>query len=187
MKKIILIFVTIMLSNQAFASKARLSALGQDDDGSYLVKDNRNIFLNPAQVATLNNSFNFEMGTTGAGTPNAEGGMIYDMGGGRLGMQLGRRSYVVDQLADADAGMGSSLLDPNNTVDVVYGRGQNTPWGVGVHYGSAVSDAANSGYPREEASELQVYGGMIKGNVEFSGTVGVMAKAKEETAASVVN
>ncbi len=182
MKKIIFILGMLVLADNAMASKARLIALGQDTNGSLIVRDNRNIFLNPAQIVLLNNSFNFEMGATTPATatdPYAEGGMIYDVGNGRIGLQLGRHSYVYQQIETAE-GLGtiSNLINPNNTIDVVYGGNKNNPWGVGVHYGSASANAPSNGFPRSETNELQVYGGMVKNKIEFFGQVGVIAEAE---------
>ncbi|MDZ4662053.1 MAG: hypothetical protein SGJ18_10605 [Pseudomonadota bacterium] len=186
MKKIILIFLAVMMTESAIASKARLMALGQDSEGSFIVRDNRNIFLNPAQIVTLNNSFNFEMGDINTGVdPNAEGGMIYDLNNGRIGLQLGRRSYVFDQIVLAEAGPTiGDLLTPNNTIDVIYGSNKNSPWGIGVHYGSASSNALNSGFPRRESSELQVYGGILREKLEVYGQLGLNAEAEEKASAT---
>jgi hypothetical protein len=81
-------------SSVAFATKARLSALGQSRDGSQFIDDNRNIFLNPAVVNKYPNLVTAEWGNTAsdldsAATPKAEGGLFMSTGGFVLGVHMG--------------------------------------------------------------------------------------------------
>lgn len=188
MKNILIIAATIFLSGQAFASKARLTALGQKTGGSTLVKDSRSIFLNPAHIGQMANSFNFEMGNAdtnnfplAVGAPYSEGGMTYDMEGGKIGMQMGRRSDVNDFIS----GNAATVLSPKNSVDVIYGTKGAKAFGLGIHYASANDDEVSGGFPNQEASELQVFGGMVHNKLEVFGQIGINGEAENETAAGV--
>lgn len=196
MKKILLIALVGLFANNAMASKARLQALGQTTntingfsfvhDGSLLLKDNRNIFLNPAQAAGMNNSFNFEMGSTNTyafSTVNAEGGLIYDFEGGKLGFQLGRRTDITRTMSTTPAGGASTLLPPKDSVDVIFAQGRGQSWGLGFHYGDAKNDPAGAG--DQKASELVLMGGMVKDRMEFFAHLGVIATAEDTAAGSL--
>lgn len=94
-----------MFSLEAHASKARLLALGQSSQGSLFISDERNIFLNPAQMTQFFNHVNFEMGQTQVRTanqvssPKAEGGLVADGWGDlKLGLQLGRISQATESM-----------------------------------------------------------------------------------------
>ncbi len=186
MKKIFIVMLIGLMANNAMASRARLTALGLTTDltglgfsydGTTLFKDNRNIFLNPAQVTTLNNSFNFEMGSstdmTSATRPHAEGGTVYDFKDGKLGFQLGRRSDITRKIAD-DAG---GVLAPKDSVDIIYGVGRGGQgWGAGLHYADSKVDDATA--LDQKASELSLSGGLLRDKTEFYGTLGLIAKSE---------
>src|SRR4051812_37381079 len=94
MKKLILVLASLAATS-AHATKARLAALNQDTNGSYFIADTRNIFLNPAQLASMKDHLNFEWGKkdrTGVANdiPENEGGFVLSLGAGKLAAQLGR-------------------------------------------------------------------------------------------------
>ena len=66
MKKLLLLVIALLLiSSGAFASKARMQALGQDAEaGSYYVSDTRSVFTNPAYVNSYKNYIITEWGQT---------------------------------------------------------------------------------------------------------------------------
>ena len=187
MKTFLLIASLILLAAPANASKARLSALGQDTSGSSLIKDGRNIFLNPSYVGQTGNTFNFEMGNTntnayGSGTnPYSEGGMTYDMGPGKLGVQLGRRTSINDAIAD------STFLPPKNSLDVIYGTKGNKAMGFGLHYAAATDDALLGAYPQQNSSELEGSAGMTMDKLEVYAHLALVADSETKTSATVKN
>ena len=69
MKKLLSIALLMaLISPQAFATKARLIALGMDEldnEGSYYIEDSRNIFLNAANVNDYADTVIFEWGEDG--------------------------------------------------------------------------------------------------------------------------
>ena len=75
----------------ADASRSRLTALGQNANGSLYIKDARNMFLNPAEINNVGQQANMEWGATASNaTPKAEGGIVHSTGNMNLGLQLGR-------------------------------------------------------------------------------------------------
>ena len=63
-KHITLALGLVVLSGSAFASKARLEALGQNADGSQFLSDSRNVFLNAAHLNYHKDFVTFEWGDT---------------------------------------------------------------------------------------------------------------------------
>ncbi|OQW53422.1 MAG: hypothetical protein A4S09_07420 [Proteobacteria bacterium SG_bin7] len=196
MNKFLLILLIGLCANSAMASKARLAALGltsnltglnYTNDGTLILKDNRNIFLNPAQVTQLNNGFNFEMGNSDAFTtaPNAEGGIIYDLSNGKLGFQLGRRSEITNAMVVPTLAGASTLLPPKDSFDIVWGQSttKGQGWGAGLHYADLKNDPTGAG--DKKASELLLSGGLVQDKAEYFGQVGLMATAEDTVAGSL--
>lgn len=113
MKKLMMIgSVLSLLSSSAFATQARLLALGMnetDNEGVYHISDSRNIFLNPAYVNIYSDLAIFEWGNVGlnstviAGTasaatlnnsaaPKAQGGAFKKVGDYVYGVYFGNES-----------------------------------------------------------------------------------------------
>ena len=134
MKKSIMLAMTLaVVSNSAFATKARLLALGMnetDNEGSYYIDDNRNIFLNAGNIINHSNQAIFEWGDAGfnsgtqAGTtntgnttdqdyaPQAEGGFLKTSGNYTYGAYFGAESNTSSLLRV----VASSPLAVNGTV-----------------------------------------------------------------------
>src|SRR5690554_693409 len=87
-----------VLATPAFASKARLMALGEDANGSFFINDNRNIFLNAAEANNHADLVTFEWGNNnGADSDtdaNAEGGILYSHKNLVYGLHLGGQSTL---------------------------------------------------------------------------------------------
>lgn len=118
--KNILLFAVALTSLQAFASKARVSALMGADH----VVDTQTIFTNPSHVHALKQHLAFEMGAAGTGTePYAEGGILRQMeSGAKLFVYMGHKNY---QLVNdgSDLRVKQSYMTQNNPVEIIYGNG----------------------------------------------------------------
>ena len=84
-KQIVLATIATLATTSAYATKARMNALGQAQDrGSFYINDTRNVFRNAARVNQTNNYTVTEWGTAAnAGAenaPNAEGGFFKNAG-----------------------------------------------------------------------------------------------------------
>lgn len=138
----------MLLSTSAFATKARLMALGEDKDGSYFVSDYRNVFINPAELNSMKNMAVLEWG--GAGTSlggasldsdnatKAEGGVLYGLSNDyKLGVMLGDESDVASLtriLASNGGTLGESLQSADNVLDVFIAKKAAVNWGANLLY-----------------------------------------------------
>ena len=125
----------LVLSSSAYASQARLLALGMnetDNEGMYHISDERNIFLNPAYINIYNNMAIAEwgsvgsyarvtaasgLGTTGTSTatlndaanPKAQGGVFKKYGDYVYGLYLGNESNTSSLLRVAGTSAASTF------------------------------------------------------------------------------
>ncbi len=136
-----------VLATPAFASKARLQALGEDTYGSFYINDNRNIFLNAAHVNNHKGLVTFETGSTTADSaddssnaPRPEGGVFFGQGNMVYGVQLGSESNTSNSLravAQADT--------EQNNIDVFVGGDAGMKWGANLTYGHVTeTDTVNN-------------------------------------------
>jgi hypothetical protein len=158
-----------VLATPAFATKARLEALGENVNGSFIVQDNRNIFYNAAHVNTYRDLVTFEWGETqavdAAGTPRAEGGIFRTMGNLVWGVQLGNSSNTSNAFR-----LGSGVVaNEQNNIDLFVGGDAGVKWGASVAY-SASEDMDNAGEQKAIRTRLGVIAGDIEGwaNINIS-------------------
>ena len=133
----------LVLSSSAFASQARLLALGMneaDNDGSYYIQDSRNIFLNPAYVNNYSNQMMVDWGSAGqlitasavtttqsstvnnnTAAPKAQGGVFKKYGDFVYGAYLGNESNTSSLLRVA----GTSALSAMNGYTGALGSGNS--------------------------------------------------------------
>jgi len=138
-----------LLSTNAFATKARMMALGQDSErGSHYIQDGRNKFRNAAAVNALNNYTVMEWG--GAG--QAEGGFFKPAGGFVYGLYLGSdHRQAAYQTFDSTTGEWSNApqYTPGNQLDLFFGGGDELQWGARLNYmngNNAISSETRSAY-----------------------------------------
>lgn len=140
MKKVLLITGLAVLSTSAFASKARMEALGQGTE-SYYAADSRSVFVNPAALNDMKNYIVTEwgLGASATGTavadaqaaPRAEGGFFREQGTFAYGLYLGNNS-------EARTAVGSdTFLNQQNAVDFFLAGDMGMKWGAKLHYASA--------------------------------------------------
>jgi hypothetical protein len=161
MKKIMMVGSALMLlSTSAFATKARLQALGEDKDGSYFISDYRNIYINPSELNSMSNSVVVEWGSSGntllAGdasldpddTPKAQGGVIHGLSNGmKLGVILGDETDVASltrMLASNVYGGTTStkfLKTADNVIDLFVAGQSSFNWGANLLYTSSKDES----------------------------------------------
>ncbi len=147
MKNFILLAAVAVLANPAFASKARMTALGEAD---HLV-DAQSAFTNPAHLNELGEYATFEMGATTPGSavnvgttrweevenglqanPGAEGGFLRTMGDAKMGFYLGRRSSFTDTYRRT-----FGFLRQDNPFEIQYAKKGDLSWGASFNYSSS--------------------------------------------------
>lgn len=159
MKNLLLISTVFALfSTSAFASKARLLALGEDKDGSYFISDYRNIFVNPSELNSMSDAVVFEWGTSGAAyqsasldTDNngkAQGGAFYTLSNGmKLGVNLGDETDVAALTRMLASNVYNTTVSglqfmqtADNVIDVFVAGKAAINWGVNALYTASKND-----------------------------------------------
>ncbi|HEX4925724.1 MAG TPA: hypothetical protein VFV50_16645, partial [Bdellovibrionales bacterium] len=193
MTRIVFMVAIALFSSSAMASKARMQALAQDENGSAYIEDTRMIFLNPALLARQGDFANFEMGSsTVPSTPNAEGGMFRELGAVKMGIQLGRESNAATRIGIIETAMGFALSEPHNTFEAIVAGGGDMKWGASLLYGSTENNAeivppATAAYPNDKASTLELRGGLSKDNWHGYAHLDLMSRSESETAAGATD
>jgi hypothetical protein len=174
MKKTLVIAGLAVLSTNAFASKARMEALGQGS-ASYYIQDSRSIFINPAMVNETKNYIVTEWGV-GANTdssvaPRAEGGFFREMGTFSYGLYLGNNDS-----AQAHSGTGATYLAQTNAMDLFVGGDMGMKWGAKVHYAGGKDDGAAAANVRKHDA-LGIGLGVVHGDIEGYANIGLSDKS----------
>lgn len=174
MKHLLLALVLGLMASNAYATQARLIALGMDeldDEGSYYIKDSRNIFLNAAFINDFADRMIVEWGDAGrtpltSGTtieqddnPKAQGGFLKKQGDFVYGVYYGNESNTSSFLRIAGSGIASTadaaavagaggtptsgmLSTSDNQLDLFFGgEAGSLQWGANVVYTDSENEA----------------------------------------------
>lgn len=178
-----------VLATPAFATKARLQALGEDTYGSQYINDNRNIWLNVAQINNHKDLVTYEFGgnatTDSASSARGEGGVYKTMGNMVYGVHFGGASNTGNALRAGGGLITDVATDPvatgdeENNVDVFVGGDAGLKWGANLGYAktSQENDPASS-----EAMRTRV--GVIMGDLQVYGNINLINNAKGESQAT---
>ena len=171
-----------VLATPAFATKARLQALGEDIYGSYYINDNRNIWLNPAQITNHKDLVTFEWGdASGSGTaadvdtnasPRAEGGVNKAYGNMVYGLHLGSASNTANALRLAS---GVTATEENN-IDLFVGGDAGLKWGANLGYSSSSDDETATNESKQESMRTRL--GVIMGDTQAFANISIMNEAE---------
>lgn len=197
MKKILVVVVALASMN-AFATRARVNALG---NSPHLV-DTQTVYGNPADMMIMGDFVTMESGTTagGAQNANAEGMVTRSMGDAKMALSLGHQSAnasIWSLRANTTTGGATAVTGFTNTksqqnpVELSYGmKSADMSWGGTLAY-SNFNDKKNS----EKESTAGIRGGMRMGALDakfglglvntyenatdgkFTGTMGISAAA----------
>lgn len=123
--KNLLIVAVALASVNAFATRARVNALG---NSAHLI-DTQTVLTNPADILMMGDYVNFESGTTagGAQNSNAEGTITRSMGESKLGLTLGNQSRNASTWglrSVANSGI-ATIVSQQNPVTLTYGMKMN--------------------------------------------------------------
>jgi hypothetical protein len=119
-----LVLALAVVSSPAFATTARLQALGEGANGSYYIQDNRNMFLNPAQIVQYKKKLMIE-------TAGKEASFINTFGDFTYSATVGHEEP-------------SSIFSPSNAIEVgVSGEGSMN-WGLAVNHGGSSANKLNT-------------------------------------------
>lgn len=170
-----------VLSTSAFATKARMNALGQGDDrGSFFIQDSRNVFRNASDVNNMTNYVVTEWGTANAAAdsataPHAEGGFFRSAGQFNYGVYLGS-----DIDSQNDTKSGDAFLAEDNKIDLFFGGDMGVKWGVNLGYSSSEDEQAAT--HKKESDSLSLGLGVEKGPIAGYVNLGLKDESKGTTA-----
>lgn len=187
-----------VIATPAFATKARLEALGEDNFGSYYINDNRNIFLNPARINENKDFVTYEFGAAGssiaaadsAANPRAVGGFAKSHGNMVYGLHFGDSSPSTGQVRNLSNGPaalnGTSNLQERQGWDLHVGGDAGMKWGASVTYESFSEGTQGSAAGDRLSSEgLRLRGGVLMGDLDVFAHVSLANKANDYVGNSV--
>lgn len=200
MKRQLTLAVGLMvLAAPAFATKARLQALGEDIYGSQYINDNRNIWLNAAQINNHKDLVTYEFGNNNqavdtAATPRSEGGVYKAMGNLTYGVHFGSASNTSNQLRMA-AGMaqGNPTATPStlagtaneeNNVDVFVGGDAGVKWGANLGYAKGGQQSSVNQNVHSESLRTRL--GAIMGDTQVYANINLINNASGFTAVPTI-
>lgn len=162
-KHVIIATGAALLSTSAFATKARMEALGQDEvRGSQYLNDTRNKFRNAAHVNNMNNYVVTEWGTNA----NAEGGFFRDAGALAYGLYFGAEDVNTVAAGDRDD-EAQKFQGQTNRLDLFVGGDAGVQWGLRVDY-SNDEDKQTETKTESMGLGLGVIHGSLSGYVNLS-------------------
>jgi len=170
-----LVLALAVVSSPAYASRARLEALGEGKNGSYYINDSRNMFLNPASIAKHKKKLLLELGVSqgvdSAGASVGQGGFINTFGDFTYALYLNNTS---DTMAAAAAQFGALAVAPDASIELQLAGEGAVNWGVGV------TTAGNNDGART-ASYWGVRAGIEKDALAVFGVLGLSSSLKNGT------
>jgi hypothetical protein len=176
-KQLIVALGLAVIAAPAFASKARLQALGEDTNGSFYINDNRNIFLNAAHVNNHKDFVTFETGSETADSlddsavaPRPEGGVFFGNGNLVYGVQLGNESNTSNALRNF-AGVSTE----QNNVDLFVAGDAGVKWGANLTYGKVTESATVN-----SSDVMRTRLGVIAGDIEGFANISLKNEAEQK-------
>ena len=178
-KQIASILGIALLSTSAFASKARLQALGEDTYGSFFIDDARNVTLNPAMLNFHKDFVIMEWGDTSntldaAATPKAEGGMFKASGNMVYGLYFGDESNTGNELRSL--AMGANAVHESNLTSFYVAGDAGVQWGVKFSYHD-YSDETGASDVKSSATRAAF--GVVSGDIEAFLNMGLSNTAEK--------
>jgi len=164
-----------LLSTNAFASKARVEAFG--NNANLYIKDSRKIFRNTDTVNSNKNYMITEWGNAvkadATGTPRAEGGFFRESGSLAYGLYLGDEGSRNGTRVDNTTAAG--FLSQDNALDLFLGGDAGFQWGAKLHYASA-KDETGVATANRKNSAFGLGLGAVMGSAELYANIDLSDK-----------
>jgi hypothetical protein len=192
MKKLFVIAALTLASGGAFASRARMTALG---NAEHLV-DTQTIFKNPADIALWGDWATFEFGTgslsyspaaadtaTGGAAPAVypEGGVVRSAGDSRWGFYLGHHSPTIALSRTAFNGAGLTIQE-ENPIELFYAQKADLNWGASLFYSNSDKKVA----PATKQSTMGVRLGARTNLWDAYANIGIANSAKNDVSGAEI-
>lgn len=150
MKKVLLIAAVTMASASAFASVARVGALGAVNGGALpttggltltgvsnlgattAADDIQDVFVNPGKMHSFGDAFTVEF----MGGTSTQGGVFRGNGDSKMGVYFNKKSSLMPALQQGLNGLGGSTtaLGEQNAFELFYGMKSGMKWGASLTY-----------------------------------------------------
>ncbi|MCE3011163.1 MAG: hypothetical protein LW875_11190 [Proteobacteria bacterium] len=146
MKKLLVVAAIATAASPAFASKARVEALGNSPQ----LTDVQYVFQAPYQMHAVGELATIEWGGNGTDTPHAEGGFIKKHGDAFYGVYFGRQSEDVNSgvnrvnTAASLTGTNALLLEQNPLNLMYSAKMGDITWGATVKYSKGFDEVSAS-------------------------------------------
>lgn len=176
-----------VLATPVFASKARLQALGEDSYGSAYINDNRNIWLNAAQINNHKDLVTYEFGGNtnqdSAANARGEGGVYKAHGNFVYGVHFGGASNTANGLRAAagllevdvtDVASFQGTGDEENNIDLFIGGDAGMKWGANLGYARTQGEEGGGEYGESLRTRL----GVIMGDTQVYANINLINNAK---------
>lgn len=182
-KQILTVIGLAVLATPALASKARLQALGEDIYGSAYIEDNRNIFLNAANIHNYKDMVTFEWGNTSStgadnvNAPKAEGGVYLSSGNYVYGVHLGDEANDSTLMRRA-GGLSADQAKEENNVGLFFGGDTGLKWGASLVYSKSENKEATTAQSGEQQAIRARLGAFLNKDLETFASVNISNKAE---------
>lgn len=161
MKLLLLLVSAALVSQSAHASKSRLASMS----GARFLVDSQTIFINPAHVNKLGEYITVEFGgVNSTDSPKAEGGILLEKFGAKMGLYLGHMHVAQKTVRDSEG-----FYLEQNPIELVFGNGT---WGTSVFYSDDNLRTTNKGQ-----NTLGVRAGVAGQSYEAYVTVDLVGKS----------
>ncbi len=183
MKKLLVTILGVaIIATPAFASKARMQALGEDIYGSTYIEDNRNIFLNVANINNYKNFVTYEWGNTAntsdtTAAPRADGGVFVAKNNMVYGVYLGDEtndSHIMRQAG----GLTAANSKEENNIGLFVGGEAGLKWGASFVYSSSENDEEVGAAQSEQEAMRARLGVILNKGLEIFSTFNIANKAE---------
>mgnify|MGYP000129273623 CR=1 FL=1 len=205
MKKLWPISLALLVSASTYATQSRLIALGLDeldDEGSYYIEDERNMFLNPATVALSGEFAVLEYGgkgrvlnpaedgsasvnQDGVNQTKAQGGVFRKSGEYTYGLYFGNESNTSSFLRIASSsfagasegaatGQANLLTTGDNQFDIFLAGGNEVKWGANLLYSKDKNESTSK---KSKDHGYAVRYGMIAKNWSAHANISLASKS----------
>jgi len=179
-----------VLATPVFASKARLQALGEDSYGSAYINDNRNIWLNAAQINNHKDLVTYEFGGNvnqdsaanargEGGVYKAHGNFVYGVhfgGASNTGNGLRAAAGLVDVAVTGGTPSATATGDEENNIDLFIGGDAGMKWGANLGYARTQGEEGEGQYGESLRTRL----GVIMGDTQVYANINLINNAKGE-------
>jgi hypothetical protein len=187
MKNLTLALGLMIIATPAFATSARLNALGETGgtagynpsgaSGSYYIQDVRNVFLNPAQLVKYKKKLVLEYAPTDSAP--AQGLFTNTFGDFTYGVSMGNNSVRATNLATAGSALaGVTFLPPARTWEAFFAGEGALNWGVSAFYSGNGDKGVTAAGIERKATLYGIRAGIDMNAFQVFTTVGLSSKTE---------